>query len=139
MARSTGELELSEDLRSALDREGARRGVTWSATAIELLDEGVRMRRVPGIVFMDGPIGRRAAVAGTGLDVWEVIGTWLEVGRDEARLRDAYDWLGEAQLQAALQYYELYPAEIDARLESEEYWTEERIHAEYPFTRGGYR
>ena len=41
--------------------------------AILLIDN---MRRAPGIVFADGPAGRRAAVGGTGLDVWEIVATW---------------------------------------------------------------
>ncbi len=44
-------------------------------------DEEIRTRRVPGIVFVDGATGRRAALAGTGLDVWEVIATWQEGGK----------------------------------------------------------
>lgn len=135
MAIKARQLLLPEELDKEIDRETERLGATWSAAAVELLDEAVRMRRAPGIVFVDGPIGRRAAIAGTGLDVWEVVGTWLEVGKDYARLRKTYDWLTEQQLKAALAYYEQYPQEIDERLESEESWTEERIHAEYPFTR----
>ena len=34
-------------------------------------------------------------------------------------LRQNYPWLSEAQLRAALGYYEIYPSEINARLERE--------------------
>lgn len=135
MAAKTRELLLPEELDREIDRETERRGESWSATAIELLDEAVRMRRAPGIVFVDGPVGRRAAIAGTGLDVWEIIGAWREVEGDYARLRKAYDWLTEPQLKAALSYYELYPREIDTRIQTEDDWTEERIHVEFPYTR----
>jgi len=37
------------------------------------------MRRIPGISFVDSITGPRPAVAGTGLDVWEVIATWKVV------------------------------------------------------------
>ena len=96
-------------------------------------EEAVRMRRVPGIVFSDGPAGRRATVAGTGLDVWEVIRAWREAGEQFAGLRENYRWLSDLQLRSAVAYSELYPEEIDARLAAEEHWTAERVEAELPF------
>jgi hypothetical protein len=36
----------------------------------ELLDEGLKMRRIPGIVFGDSRGGRVARVAGSGLAVY---------------------------------------------------------------------
>ena len=89
----------------------------------------------PGVVFADGPGGRRAVVAGTGLDVWEIIATWKTCGGDLGKLRKSYSWLSEPQLRAALAYYELYPEEIDARLEREARWTPERVARELPFAR----
>lgn len=88
------------------------------------------MRRAPGIVFAAGPTGRRAVVAGTGLDVWELVAAWLEGSRDFEDLKRNYEWLTEAQLRSALRYYELYPEEIDARLERERRWTPEAIRFE---------
>src|SRR6266566_8016901 len=96
-----------------------KRASTFSATANQLLEEAVRMRRCPGIVFTHGPSGRRATVAGTGLDVWEIVATYHGLGRSERRLRMAYDGLTEPQLRAALAYYAQYPAEVDARLRRE--------------------
>lgn len=93
------------------------------------------MRKAPGIGFVDGPTGRRAVVAGTGLDVWEIIATWKEGGEGYPALRQNYPWLNEAQLRAALGYYEIYPSEINARLEREARWTPERVRREFPFSR----
>jgi uncharacterized protein (DUF433 family) len=84
------------------------------------------MRRFPGICFADGPAVRRAVVAGTGLDVWEVIATWYGCG-SEALLRQSYPWLNEVQLRAALAYYDAYPKEIDLRLHRESQWDAERV------------
>lgn len=109
------------------------RGKSWSATTQELLDEAIRMRRAPGVVFADGPAGRRAVVAGSGLDVWEVIAAWRALDEDFGRLRAGYPWLAEPQLRAALSYYRRYPQEIDARLERERSWTPERVRRELPF------
>ncbi len=105
----------------------------FSATAIELLTEAVKMRRCPGIVFADSPSGRRARVLGTGLDVWEIIAMYNSLGQDLARLKEAYHWLSDAQLRAALGYYAAYPAEIDERIRRNESWTKERLLAEYPW------
>ena len=128
-------LRLPEDLQEEIEREMRLRGTTFSEVASSLLREAVRMRRVPGIVFMDGPVGRRASIAGTGLDVWEVIATFESVGEDRGRLEASYGWLSSRQLSAALAYYGLYPEEIDARIEEEEYWTPEKLYAEFPYLR----
>ncbi len=128
-------LRLAEDLQEEIEREMRLRGATFSEVASSLLREAVRMRRVPGVVFMDGPAGRRASIAGTGLDVWEVIATFKSVGEDHGRLRTSYEWLSDRQLSAALAYYELYPDEIDARIEEEERWTPARLYEELPFVR----
>ena len=127
-------LRLPEDVRSEIEREQKMRGTTFSAAAISLLREAIRMRRVPGIHFVEGVAGsRRAAVVGTGLEVWEIVRTYKEVGEDYGELRNSYPWLSEPQLRAALSYYELYPDEIEARLELEESWTPERVRREMPF------
>jgi uncharacterized protein (DUF433 family) len=128
-------LRLPEDLQKEIEREMRLRGTTFSEVASSLLREAVRMRRVPGIVFMDGPVGRRASIAGTGLDVWEIISTFKSVGKDLGRLEMSYGWLSDRQLSAALAYYGLYPEEIDARIEEEESWTPERVYAEFPYLR----
>jgi uncharacterized protein (DUF433 family) len=133
-ARARG-LRLPEELQGEIEREMKLRGATFSEVASSLLREAVRMRRVPGIVFMDGPVGRRASIAGTGLDVWEVIATFKNVGEDRERLGASYEWLSDRQLSAALAYYEIYPKEIDARIEEEGYWTPEKLYGEFPYLR----
>ncbi|CAN5902219.1 MAG: DUF433 domain-containing protein [Gemmatimonadota bacterium] len=134
MARNPRTIRLPEQLEQDLEREFARRGVKeWSAGVVDLLSEAVRMRRVPGIIFVDSRTGRHPVIAGTGLDVWEVIATWKTLGREDEKLREAYDWLTEPQLRAALNYYAVYPQEIDDRLRIEESWTPERVRRELPF------
>lgn len=134
MPRSPRTIRLPEQLERDLEREFERRGVKeWSSGVVDLLSEAVRMRRVPGIVFVDSRTGRRPVVAGTGLDVWEIIATWKAVGEDDDRFREAYDWLTETQRRSARNYYALYPEEIDRRLAIEESWTPERVRRELPF------
>ena len=48
-------------------------GQKHTVLAERYLAEGVLMDDHPGIHFVDGPAGRRPAVMGTGLDVWEII------------------------------------------------------------------
>jgi uncharacterized protein (DUF433 family) len=86
-------------------------------------------------MFADGPAGRRAMVAGSGLDVWEMIRTWQDSGQGFDEMRENYPWLSEAQIRAAVAYYELYPTEIDERVERERAWTLERLRRELPFTK----
>ena len=124
-------LRLPERLEADLNREFQLRGTReWSAGVVELLSEAVRMRRVPGIMFTDGMRGRRAVLAGTGIEVWEIAAMWLSQGRDAEALQAAYHWLTAAQLRTAIAYYEAYPAEIDERLALEERWTPEAIRDE---------
>lgn len=88
--------------------------------ATETVSEAEKMRLVPGIVFVDGPAGRRARLAGRGPDVWEVVWPWLAAGRNFAELVWYYPNVPEESLQAALRYHELFPEEIDARIAQEE-------------------
>lgn len=129
-------LRVPEGLDREIGREVRHRGERdWSRGAISLLDEAVRASRVPGIVFVQRREGRRAAVAFSGLEVWEIVATWKEGGEDWEALAAAYPEIGEGQLRAAVSYYRLYPEEIDARLEREAYWTPERVAEELPFSR----
>jgi uncharacterized protein (DUF433 family) len=83
---------------------------------IETLTEEEKVRRVPGIVFADGPIGRRARIAGTGIEVFEVINSYLAAGKDLEALLRVYHWLTVEQILAALDYYREFPEEIHAIL-----------------------
>lgn len=135
MATRARGIRLPEEVEGEIEREMRLRGGTFTEVATSLLREAVRMRRAPGILFMDGPGGRRAVIAGTGLDVWEVVMQSRESGGDPGELGGCFPWLSRAQISSALAYYELYPDEIDARIEREESWTPERLWSEYPFMR----
>lgn len=135
MASVQHSIRIPEELEERIEEERRRRGDTdWSEEVVQLLDEAIRMRRAPGIIFVDGVSGRRAVVAGTGLEVWEVVAAWNSLDRDWEALRSSFSEITEVQLRAALSYYELYPDEIDERLGREEEWTPERIRAELPFS-----
>src|SRR5262249_54690019 len=59
-------------------RANAMTGASAAGLAQRLIDEGLRMADHPGVIFKDGPSGRRAALA-YGPDVWEVIKFLREV------------------------------------------------------------
>lgn len=122
-----------------LERRGARSGLNKSRLAERYIDEGVRMDDHPGIVFRDGPTGRRAGLA-AGPDVWELIGALRSTGLegDEA-IQATAEWSGLSvrQVRDAIGYYSEYPAEIDERirLTEEEADAAERRWREQSLTR----
>jgi uncharacterized protein (DUF433 family) len=130
-------IRIPVELDREIERGAEERGKSWSAATAELLEEAIRIRGAPGIGFADGPTVRRAVIAGTGLDVWEVVAVWQECGRDYEELKENFNWLNDSQLRAALSCYTLYPVEIDTRLERERRWTQERIKRELPFSSPG--
>jgi uncharacterized protein (DUF433 family) len=82
----------------------------------ELLTEEEKIRRVPGIIFVDGAAGRRARIAGTGLDVFEIVDVCLAADEDLLSLLRTFHWLKVEQILAALDYYREFPEEINAVL-----------------------
>lgn len=136
MASVQHSIRVPERLDREVSREIQHRGERdWSKGAISLIDEALRAARVPGVIFVQRREGRRAAIAFSGLEVWEIIATWKEGGESSEVLVEAYPDLSENQLRAALAYYRAYPEEIDERLEREAYWTAERVAEELPFAR----
>jgi uncharacterized protein (DUF433 family) len=108
-------------------------GRDFSTITKDLLVEAIRMRRCPGILFAEATSGRRARVAGTGIEVREIIATYQSVKKDLKRLKKAYHWLSQEQLRAALSYYSAYPQEIDRQIEQNERWDEEKVRERHPF------
>ena len=52
---------MDEAVLGRLENLSKREGQPRSRVAEQLIDEGIRMREFPGIVFRPGPTGRRAA------------------------------------------------------------------------------
>ena len=90
MPRPTS-FRLPEELLERLDDEATSTGASATTLVATILDEGLKTRRFPGIVYRDGPTGRRAAVLG-GPDVWEIIRALKQMpGKDERRVRALAD------------------------------------------------
>ena len=101
-----------------LKRGAAQRAESISSAGERLIDEGLRMEAHPGIVFRDGPSGRRAGLA-AGPDVWEVVGLLRGLqGSVEERVAAAAAQLGltETQVRATSRYYAEFTDEIDAQI-----------------------
>lgn len=102
----------AEEIRA----EARSSGTSVSALAEELIAEGLRMRRHPGVTFRSGPAGRRPGLF-EGPDIWEIVGGL--VGGDvppEQRLDRAVALFGlrRDQAETALAYYAEFTDEIDS-------------------------
>ena len=112
-----------EAVARRLRRRTTRSGEPASGLVVRLVDEGMRMDDHPGIVFRDGPAGRRAGLSG-GPDVWEIVVVLADYACTDASSSVAKTarWLGltQAQVRTAEGYYSAYPDEIDARVTENE-------------------
>lgn len=116
MARTPLSLRMDSRSRSRLAEHAGRRGESQHTLALRLLEESLRMLDHPGIVFRDGPAGRRAALVG-GPDVWEVVGGLRGVASDDGLDEAARDvGLSRMQVDTALRYYADHRDEIDERI-----------------------
>ena len=101
-----------------LDAESRRSGHSRSELAKTLLDEGLRMRDHPGIVFRPGPMGRRPALA-DGPDVWEVARVLRDVKVPAEQVIEQtalLTGLSTHQVQTVAKYYAEYRDDIDSWL-----------------------
>ena len=102
-------------------------GLSLSAAANMLVDEGLRMMEHPGVLFRSGPTGRRAGLA-TGPDVWEVVRAVRSARAAEADLgeRELLAMVAEntgvpvRMIRVATGYWAAYSEEIDAADAAEE-------------------
>jgi uncharacterized protein (DUF433 family) len=102
----------TSSLAEALQERATERGESANALAERLIEEGLRREHHPLIVFRDGAGGRRAAILGTRLDVWQVIDT-LRGSSNSVRDTAAYFEIPEVSVQAAVRYYAAYPDEVE--------------------------
>ena len=120
---------LPRRLLSEIRQRADRSGMSQTTLVERYLEEGTRMDEHPMIVFRDSPLGRRAMLAGTRLDVSQVIDTVrAEGGSVEAAA--AYLGLGSHHVRACVQYFAEHQAEVDAyaeRVVAEN----ERLHEAY--------
>jgi hypothetical protein len=99
-------------------RANATPGASAAGLAQRLIDEGLRMADHPGVIFKDGPSGRRAALA-FGPDIWEVIKFLREIDeRGPAAIDAAAEVFAvdATRISTAISYYGDYSGEIAAEI-----------------------
>lgn len=99
-------------------RANATPGASAAGLAQRLIDEGLRMADHPGVIFKDGPSGRRAALA-YGPDIWEIIKFLREVDeRGPAAIDAAAEVLAvdASRISTAISYYGDFSDEIDSEI-----------------------
>lgn len=101
-----------------LKAAAARSNVAMSPLAEQLIEEGLRMREHPQVIFRDGTSGRRPALV-AGPEIADVIGAVVggDVPRAMRRQRAAEHLsIPVAAIDAALDYYAAFTDEVDADL-----------------------
>ncbi len=122
MPRSTTSIRLDDTLRMRLAKLADAEGTTVTELIERFVREGLDSAAHPGIVFMPGPSGRRAALAG-GPDVWEIVAALREAHGSEAeRVAALAQQLGlhERQIGIALDYAAAHREEIEVRIQANE-------------------
>ena len=127
-------VRLSPQVREEVAAYATRTRRSFSAALKDLVELSLRMQRFPGIVFVDGPAGRRAHLSGTGLDVWEavqIIGAYQTVD-DAVRV---FSNLTVPAVQIAQAYARTYPDEIGAFIKANESTAREIEQGRHPWVR----
>lgn len=112
-------MRLPEASSKRLKRMANRHGWTPSDTSARLVEEGLRRSEFAFIDFRDSAVGRQAYVQGSGLAVWEIM---LLLRSYKNNVRDVAKHLrwAQAKVQAAVNYAEGFPEEIEEALNENE-------------------
>jgi uncharacterized protein (DUF433 family) len=132
MAGIQKSLRLPPETLREIEQMAKDSGRDFSGITLDLLSEAIKTRRCPGIVLAEGVNGRRARVAGTGIEVWEILANYQSLNQDFNRLKKAFHWLTPDHLRAALGYYAAYPEEIDELIDRNRDWTSQTIKKRHP-------
>src|ERR1700734_3788217 len=93
-----------------------RHGWTASDASARLVEEGLRRSEFAFIDFRDSAAGRQACIQGSSLAVWEVILLFQSYKDDLAAVAKHLEW-AKAKVQAAVNYAEAFPDEINQALD----------------------
>jgi hypothetical protein len=121
MARPTS-FRLPADLLDRIEEEARSRETTVTSLVAMFLDEGLKTRSFPGIVYRDGPAGRRAGLIG-GPDIWEIVRELQHApGKDMERVEVLATELELplTRVVLAADFYAANPDEIDRMIAEDE-------------------
>jgi uncharacterized protein (DUF433 family) len=124
-------VRLRPDLHARVTALAKRTGRSKSSVIEELLDEAERVRRFPGIHFIESAYGRSAAMPGRRLKVWQVIQALQDFEGDAERMAKETD-LSSTEIELARAYYREFPKDIDEAIARNRRPVEELLR-EYPF------
>jgi uncharacterized protein (DUF433 family) len=104
---------LPRRLLNELRRVAGQRRTSQTALVERYVEEGLKLDAYPMIAFRDSPVGRRAMLEGTRLDVAQVVDT---VRNEGGSVEAAADYLGLSlsQVRACVRYYADNRDEVDA-------------------------
>jgi uncharacterized protein (DUF433 family) len=125
-------IRLSRSTDSFVADEARRTRRSKSAIVEMLTEEAAQMRRFPGIGFRGADANRRAWLMSTGIDVWQIVEAYQDLGSIE-RMATETD-LREPQIRLALAYWHQYPDEIDEAIAQNRVPIDEARNL-YPFIR----
>lgn len=129
MSSSPVSIRFDDAVLDRVRRSAIARDTTASSLIQRYVEEALRTQDFPGIVFRDGPSGRRAALA-VGPDVWEIASALRDADErgDAAIDAVAVDLsLSPGAVRLALSYYGAYAAEIDAEVAENDHAVDEAL------------
>jgi hypothetical protein len=118
-------------VRETIERMARRERRTPGEMAALLLEEKVRERTHPLIIFRDTAVGRQASVHGTRLLVWHVMMVARDLEMDPAKVAEHLRW-PLPEIQAAFCYAQDYPEEIWGEVEANDAVTFEDLQRILP-------
>lgn len=104
---------LPETTLQALGARARERRESTNSLARRLIEEGLRTERHPLIWFREEAAGRRPAILGTRLDVWQVIEYLAANGQDVDEVAQILD-IPAHWVRAAADYHAEYGTDVDA-------------------------
>lgn len=120
-------LRVKDEASARLERVARRLGRSVGATAALLLAEKLKEEEFAYIEFRATPAGRQPYIRGTRLAVWQVVLIARGFDMDARKVAEAYEFVREEQIRAALTYAQAYPDEIDPVLDYVENFTFEDL------------
>ena len=112
-------MRLPAESGKRLKRMATRHGWTPSDASARLVEEGLRRSEFGFLDFRDSPAGRQAYLQGSTLAVWEVMLLVHAYKKDVTAVAAHLKW-PEVKVQAAVNYAEAFPEEIEAAMAENE-------------------
>lgn len=104
MAKDHLSMRVAPEIVRGIEREANRTGRPLTTLAGDLLEEGLAMRLYPGIAYREGAAGRRPALLGHRIDVYQVVET-VEAEAGDLERAAKYFGVPVGLVRSAMEYY----------------------------------